>query len=404
MSTQIKTILYTSKTLSNGEHPVMLRLYIQGKVHRLSLNLSASPLEWSAKLGRFNKKASNAEEKNSVLRQKEILAEKIIQEMVLKNKPFSFEEFKDRFQGKRQNLTVHEFVDQIMEELKTRGAIGNMKKYKQLKGMLLNFHPSKKFVFTDIDYGFLKKFETYLFGRGSKKGNVHFYMRTLRALVNEAIRRGNMEKEYYPFSTQFNKSGYSFSNLRSDHDPKPLSMSELEQIKNFPVRDYPHLEHTYDIFMFLYMSRGLNFEDLCHLTHENILGGRLNYKRKKTGRLYTIKISQLMTEIIDKYKGEEYLFPILSKAPTDPEKRYNYVRNALSLFNDQLKEIKTLLGIKQKMTSYTARYSYTNVLVQNNVPVVKIQQALGHSSLVTTQHYISKFSNDEVDKIDELLY
>ncbi len=58
MSTPIKTILYTSKTLSSGEHPVMLRLYIQGKVHKLSLHLNAHKVEWSPKLGRFNKKAS----------------------------------------------------------------------------------------------------------------------------------------------------------------------------------------------------------------------------------------------------------------------------------------------------------------------------------------------------------
>lgn len=404
MSAPIKTILYTSKTLSSGEHPVMLRLYIQGKTHKISLNVNAHKVEWNPKIGRFNKRTSNVEQKNSVLRQKEILAEKIIQEMILKNKPFSFEEFKERFYGKKKNFTFHEFADLIIEELTTKRAIGNMKKYKQLKGIILQFNPSKKLVFVDIDYNFLKKFETYLFSRGSKKGNVHFYMRTLRALVNEAIRRGVMDKEYYPFSTQFNKNGYSFSSYRSDHDPKPLSMDELEIMKSFPVRDYPQFEHTYDIFMFLFMSRGLNFEDLCHLTHENIVGGRLNYIRKKTGKLYTIKISPMMMEIINKYKGDEYLFPILSKAPSDPEKRYNYVRNSLTVLNQQLRKIKAILGIKQKLTSYTARYSYTNVLVQNNVPVIKIQQALGHSSLVTTQHYISKFSNDEVDKIDELLY
>lgn len=242
MSAPIKTILYTSKTLSSGEHPVMLRLYIQGKTHKISLNVNAHKVEWNPKIGRFNKRTSNVEQKNSVLRQKEILAEKIIQEMILKNKPFSFEEFKERFYGKKKNFTFHEFADLIIEELTTKRAIGNMKKYKQLKGIILQFNPSKKLVFVDIDYNFLKKFETYLFSRGSKKGNVHFYMRTLRALVNEAIRRGVMDKEYYPFSTQFNKNGYSFSSYRSDHDPKPLSMDELEIMKSFPVRDYPQFE------------------------------------------------------------------------------------------------------------------------------------------------------------------
>ena len=218
-------------------------------------------------------------------------------------------------------------------------------------------------------------------------------MRTLRALVNEAIRRDLMDKEYYPFSTQFNKNGYSFSQFKSDFDPKPLSLVELEKVKGFPVQDYPHLQSAYDVFMFLFMARGLN-----------VVEGRLNYVRKKTGKLYTIKISPQMREIIDKYKTEKYLFPVLAKAPSDPEKRYNFVRNALDYLNNQLSEIKEIVGATQKITSYTARYSYSNVLIQNNVPVVKLQQALGHSSLATTQHYVSKFSNDEVDKFDELLY
>ena len=55
------------------------------------------------------------------------------------------------------------------------------------------------------------------------------------------------------------------------------------------------------------------------------------------------------------------------------------------------------------MTSYTARYSYTNVLVKNKVSVPLIQQALGHSNIATTQHYIEKFANEEVDKVDDLI-
>lgn len=44
-----------------------------------------------------------------------------------------------------------------------------------------------------------------------------------------------------------------------------------------------------------------------------------------------------------------------------------------------------------------------NVLVQNNVPVPLIQEALGHASIATTQHYLKKFANEEVDKVDMLV-
>ncbi len=83
--------------------------------------------------------------------------------------------------------------------------------------------------------------------------------------------------------------------------------------------------------------------------------------------------------------------------------RYHHVRNALKMFNDQLKEISEILGFKKKMTSYMARYTYMNVLVQNNIPVPLIQQALSHATIAITQHYIKKFANEEVDKVDTLI-
>lgn len=110
-----------------------------------------------------------------------------------------------------------------------------------------------------------------------------------------------------------------------------------------------------------------------------------------------------MREIVNKYQGEVYLFPIKDDAPTKASAGYWHVRNALRYFNRDLKEISDIMGFKKKMTSYTARYSYTNVLVQNNVSVPLIQQALGHANIATTQHYIKKFANEEVDKVDTLI-
>jgi len=207
----------------------------------------------------------------------------------------------------------------------------------------------------------------------------------------------------YPFATQFNKNKYSFSHLKNDYDPKPLPMDELERLKTFPVGKYPHLQHSYDVFIFLLRARGLNFVDLCNLTVDNMVAGRLNYIRQKTGKLYSIKITPEISEIIEKYIGEVYLFPIMDNAPVRAMARYHHVRNALKVFNDQLKEISEILGFKKKMTSYTARYSYTNILVQNNVSVPLIQQALGHASIATTQHYIKKYANEEVDKVDAFI-
>lgn len=396
-----RIVLYKNKQLANGEHPIRLRLYF-GKERYISLGMSAKPLEWNDKQGRFNSRAPNYEARNAILRNHLAHAEQLLSEIIESGKPFSIHDFKIKFLGSDKKVTVLEFLGQREKELVMEKSIGNSMKYKQLKSMLAQYK-SGEYLFSDIDYNFLKGFETYLLARGNKKTNVHFYMRTFRALVNEAIRRGFLDAEEYPFATQFNKNKYSFSHLKNDYDPKPLAMDDLEKLKSFPADQYPHLKASYDVFIFLLRARGLNFVDLCHLTIDCLVAGRLNYIRQKTGKLYSIKITPEMEEIIEKYKGEVYLFPIMEKASTKPVARYHHERRALKIFNDNMKEISKILGFKKKMTSYTARYSYTNVLVQNKVPVPLIQQALGHASIATTQHYIKKFANEEVDKVDALI-
>lgn len=397
----LKIVLYKNKVLTNGENPIRLRVYF-GKERYISLGMSAKPSEWNDKTGRYSSKAPNYESRNALLRNLLARAEELLTAIIQSGKPFSIHDFKAKFQGNDKKVTVLYFLDQRVKELITEKRIGNSNKYKQLASILQQYKTGE-YLFSDVDYSFLKGFESFLLARGSKKSNVHFYMRTFRALVNEAIRRELLDAEEYPFATQFNKNKYSFSHLKNDYDPKPLPMDELERLKSFPVHQYPHLQNSYDIFIFLLRARGLNFVDLCNLTVDNLVAGRLNYIRQKTGKLYSIKITPEMRDIVNKYLGEVYLFPIMDDAPTKASARYWHVRNALRYFNRDLKEISEIMGLKKKMTSYTARYTYTNVLVQNNVPVPKISQALGHSSIATTQHYIMKFANEEVDKVDMLI-
>ena len=394
----LSIVLYKNKPLKDGRYAVRLRLYF-GRKHYISLGERATPSEWNPRAGRFTARAEHYEEKNARLRKIEQRAREILNELA----PFSFPEFKRRFLEKDHAPTrVGEFLEMFIQELKDKGKYGNAAKYQQLRNMLQRYKKGA-YTFQDIEYNFLNGFEVFLAKRGSKNSNIHFYMRQLRATINEAIRRGVLSKDAYPFATQFNKSGYSFAHLKGEYNPKPLTLNEVDKIKQFPYSEYPELQHTYDIFMFLLRARGLNFVDLAQLTRENVDDGRLKYIRQKTGKMYSIAISPEMGQSLQKYAGRKYLFPILDDAPTTPSARYHRIRKSLKVFNAQLREIARVCGIDKTVSSYTARYTYTNILVKNNVSVPLIQQALGHSSIATTQHYIQKFSDQEVDKVDTLI-
>ena len=53
---------------------------------------------------------------------------------------------------------------------------------------------------------------------------------------------------------------------------------------------------------------GINIKDLFYLKPAAVIDDRLQFSRFKTGRFYNIKIEPEAQEIMNKYKGEKYLF------------------------------------------------------------------------------------------------
>jgi hypothetical protein len=111
-----------------------------------------------------------------------------------------------------------------------------------------------------------------------------------------------------------------------------LPRKEVHKWKKFPVGEHPQFEHAYELFMFLLGAKGINLIDLSQHTRDNVDDGRLKYTRQKIGKMYSIKITPEMQEIIDKYKGPKYLFSILDDAPGEPSARYYHIRKALRIF------------------------------------------------------------------------
>ena len=76
MSTSVKVILYSSKTLKNGEHPVMLRVIKNRKSKYLSTGFSCSKELWDEKSNLPKKKHPLFIEAKMMIAQKVKEAEK----------------------------------------------------------------------------------------------------------------------------------------------------------------------------------------------------------------------------------------------------------------------------------------------------------------------------------------
>ena len=52
------------------------------------------------------------------------------------------------------------------------------------------------------------------------------------------------------------------------------------------------------------------------------------------------------------------------------------------------------LGIKIKLTTYVARYSFANSLCLNGATLLEIQQMMGHEDIATTRDYLVSLGVD----------
>ena len=70
MNTTIEAVLYTSKTLSNGQHPIMLRLTKNRKRKYISLHISLAPQYWDAEKCKPRRNCPDKERIETLIQQK----------------------------------------------------------------------------------------------------------------------------------------------------------------------------------------------------------------------------------------------------------------------------------------------------------------------------------------------
>lgn len=124
-----------------------------------------------------------------------------------------------------------------------------------------------------------------------------------------------------------------------------------------------------DLFILMLYLRGINMADIENLTKKNIIDGRLVFYRKKTKKLYSIKIEPEAAEILDKYTSGERLF-----SPAGTLSFRNHILEALHGLRDDSGEI-----IEPGLTTYWARHSWATYAYELGIPRDIISEGLGHS-------------------------
>lgn len=245
--------------------------------------------------------------------------------------------------------------------------------------------------FEDITAKWLNEFNGYMAKRSPAQNARSIHLRDIRAVFNFAI--DEEMTDLYPFRKFKIKSTPTMK--------RSLSADDIRMIATMPL--LPWQEEYRDVFMLIFYLIGINIVDLFSLTHENVQNGRIVYTRRKTKRIYSIKIEPEAQEILERRKGTTHLIDVAD--------RYKDHTNFTSRFNKALKTFGTWEvdeHHKQKvrykpywdfLSSYWARHSWATIAYNDcNIPVDVISQALGHSmGNRVTMVYI----NSDSKKVDE---
>ena len=400
MNTTISVICYKSKTLANGEHPLMLRIIQNRKTQYKSLNISVAAKHWD-----FDKNAPKPKCPHKDLINKIILKTKLEYQQKVLEKKANEEEFTassliHEQKNEIKAMTVEDFYKQLIKELKEKGQIGNSYAYLSSYDNLKNFNKDRKlnYTFSHIDVVFCKKFEDWMRRKGNKDTTISYQFRTLRATFNRAITAKVVSKEKNPFSE------FKLSHLNTKTMKRALSKSDILKIMDADCHDKSELSQlAHDLFCFSYLCGGISLVDMANLTPENIIEGRLIYQRQKTHGSINLQLSDRALQIISKYsdyqKKANYFFPILHcKRHVTPMQKHNRVRKYCLHINHELKQLAKELNITANVTTYVARHSFATILKKSGVNIGIISQALGHQDIKTTQIYLSKFDNEQVDE------
>ncbi len=250
-----------------------------------------------------------------------------------------------------------------------------------------------------IDSEFVKDYKAHMTNQYGSKNTVGIYLRSLNAIINDASESYPELKGHNPMARI--KKG-SFENA-----PVVLSIQEINEIRALRFLQENPKYDVRNYFLFMFNNMGMNFYDLALIKVFQFDGERIKYFREKTkyeGDYFSIKQNDESLKIIDDYingkQADDFLFPILSN--DIPQNKIFRVKNdKLKRFNKHLKEIAQLAGIKKKISSYSARDTWTNIGLDLGIDIRQISSGLGHSSIeVTEKHYGKTIQEKILDEIN----
>lgn len=391
-----KLSFYHDTRSGSGEFPLKIRILHKKQNAYIGIGIRIAPEHWDAENGiviGHNK----AKTYNSIIRSKWGRAETVVNNLDISGAiaKYTAVQLKEIVENGGQMPDEKENVGNFVEvftaciNLKTKD--NTRTSYEQSLKRMKEYDASLHLrTFEDIDIRYLEKFDAWLIERGVTQNSRNVYYRNIKAVFNRAI--DEELTSAYPFR--------KFKMRKQATKKRSLTIDELRMLRDYPCEEWQ--KRYVDIFFLMFYLIGINGADLFPAKKTQIRNGRLEYERAKTYKAYSIKIEPEAQEIIDRYKGEEFLLSIME------ERKENYT-SFLQRMSKALKTIgpserkgrggkKTHTPLFPDISQYWCRHTWATIAAELDIPKETIAAALGHDMGNTTTAIYINFNQKKVDE------
>jgi len=246
----VLTILDIRRAKINGLFPVKVQVVFRRKQKYYSTGKELSKEDWDrllkAKSQLLMEVRADIESSFSIIKQQ-------VSELIQKGE-FSFEILSIRLGRHTKEINLRTAFELKMKELEDNEQASTYLNYRSALKSLESFGGTN-IPLDRITVEWLKHCERFWISNGKSYSSVSIYFRTLKCILNRAVRDGILKESSFPFG----KNKYE---IPEGHGRKlALTLPEIKRVMSFQDSTN-ELEEFRDLWFFSYLCNGINFMDL----------------------------------------------------------------------------------------------------------------------------------------------
>ena len=287
----VSVILYKSKTLANGEHPIMLRLCYNGQRKYKSFGLSCSEKMWNEKKEEVRSTHPYAMSMNTLIRAEVDKANKKIMELERDKADYSVTTLvKDLSKSAPTTTSLFDMFEERISYFKSTHSHNTATGYRTLLNAIKRYTEETDYELFEVDTEWIRSFEVYL-RDNYKDTSIKKFFDCFKAVMNRAVELGYIKASPFddyrlirPLDTKTPKRALSVDEMMTlmryymktygfGNKPKPNLEKTKVRYWNAKFRRRAHTKLTpidaeqlsLALFICSYMFQGLALVDLANL-------------------------------------------------------------------------------------------------------------------------------------------